>query len=77
MSDTKYVDPGFVTAFTVTEQPAVRSVIDYARKSPTRWIAHCQDGRQRRVYALCFSNAASFYIVVKNEHRYIGIDMLH
>lgn len=33
----------------------------YGRRIPTRWIVR-YNGRDRRVYACCYSNAATYYI---------------
>lgn len=39
----------------------------YGRKLTTVYILESPDGRKRRVYAVCYSNAASFYIIVNGE----------
>lgn len=30
-------------------------------------------GKLRRVYAVCYSNCSSFYVIVKGEKRFLGI----
>lgn len=30
-------------------------------------------GKLRRVYAVCYSNCASFYVLVKGERKFLGI----
>jgi hypothetical protein len=42
----------------------------YGRKISTDYMAEVL-GRKRRVYAICFSNAASHYVLVKGEAFYI------
>ena len=37
----------------------------YGSKLTTSYVVTCSDGKVRRVYARCYSNAASFYIMVK------------
>lgn len=42
--------------------PRPRSSSGYGRKIPTQYtVVSPSDNRTRRVYAICFSNAASFY----------------
>ncbi|MFU3805811.1 hypothetical protein ACM7G9_09110 [Pseudomonas aeruginosa] len=41
--------------------PAVRSRTGYGKDLPTPYLIDWE-GRRRRVYAVCFSNVASFYI---------------
>jgi len=41
--------------------PRPRSSSGYGRKIPTQYTIVSPDNRTRRVYAICYSNAASFY----------------
>lgn len=44
----------------------------YGSKIPTGYLIKLQgEGREYRVYAVCYSNAASFYIVRKREKIFI------
>ena len=42
----------------------------YGKKLTTRYKVKYQ-GRMRRVYAVCYSNVASYYIFVKGEKLYL------
>lgn len=48
-------------AFDITEAPKNPSRTGYGSKIPTEYRVH-YNGRWRRVYAICFSNVATFYI---------------
>ncbi len=43
----------------------------YGRKLPTRYMLSFNSGRFRRVYATCFSNVASYWVVVDGEKLYL------
>jgi len=64
-----YLDPGLVTDIR-SDETAPRYGADqfgYGGKIPTRhWVRYA--GRARRVYAACYSNVASVYVVVDGEH---------
>lgn len=69
-----YVDKKFINQFTYKKPPLNdgRTLDGYGSKIATCYIAHCNDRTQpRRVYATCFSNAASLWIMVKGEKRFI------
>ena len=44
----------------------------YGNKLVTPYKVHYQ-GRMRRVYAICHSNVASLYILVKGERLYLRV----
>lgn len=49
-----------------------RSVTGYGPKIPTRYRVQYL-GRSRRVYAMCYGNAASTYIIVNGETQFIEL----
>ena len=56
--------------------PANRSVSGYGGKIPTRYVINdrgrsWRKGRNRRVYAICYSNAASFYCISYGKRLFI------
>ena len=54
-----------------TDTPRHNSVTGYGSKLPTQYLLHCSDGYKRRVYARCYSNVASLYIVVQGKEFYL------
>lgn len=68
-----YLDADFITDARVTNRPIVRSATGYGNKIPTRYMIRLANNRWYRIYAKCWSNAASFYIRTKHAgERYIG-----
>jgi len=54
--------------------PLFRSATGYGSKIPTGWV--CFSGsRKRRVYAICYSNCASHYVLVKGEKVFVPDSM--
>lgn len=51
--------------------PKNRSISGYGSKLPTRFIVVDDHGRIRRVYAICWSNVASFFCMVKGERMFV------
>lgn len=43
----------------------------YGRKLPTRYMLSIDGGRYRRVYATCFSNVASYWVIVSGKELYL------
>jgi len=44
----------------------------YGDKIPTCWTVILKgEKKERRVWAICYSNMASFYVVVNKKHLYI------
>lgn len=58
-----------ITAGWCTPSPRHNSATGYGSKIPTRFMVECSDNRSRRVYAICYSNAASLYIIVGGKRR--------
>ena len=55
-----------------TDPPRPRSVSGYGNKLPTDRILVLRDNRERRVYAICWSNVASHYVLVRGERRFLS-----
>lgn len=59
----------------VTKQPRNRSVTGYGGKIPTRYMV--VDGKvKRRVYAGCYSNVASYYVLIRGKRVYVKDSVL-
>jgi hypothetical protein len=70
-----YLDHDFITSAVTTPRPKVASVTGYGNKLPTHYKVKLANNRWYRVYAKCWSNAASFYIRTKNAgERYLDPD---
>jgi len=66
----KYLPYNWTLYENTGKNPVSRSVSGYGSKLPTRFLAF--DGiRLRRVYAICWSNCASFYVRVKGQRVFI------
>lgn len=64
-----YLELSNVESVKITPAPmSGRTVTGYGRKIPTEYIIRCRingyhnDHRNRRVYAMCYGNSASFYV---------------
>ena len=42
----------------------------YGRKIPTRYVVN-DHGRERRVYAHCYSNSASYYVLISGRRVWL------
>jgi hypothetical protein len=71
MSTVRYATVLDVTATDST--PLSRSASGYGRKLPTRFTVRVAEdpSRERKVWAICYSNAASFYVVVRGQDLFI------
>ena len=49
-----------------------RSQSGYGSKIPTSWKVQLDGKKWRRVYAICYSNCGSAYIVEKGKPVYLG-----
>ena len=54
-----------------TVYPRNRNVNGYGSKIPTSYRVKLA-GRWRRVYAICYSNAATLYVVVNGKPQYLN-----
>ena len=69
MTDSKYL-PTTLPIIITKDYPPNRYAQGYGRKIPTRFMVI--DGRyKRRVYAHCFSNSASFYVLIKDRRVWL------
>jgi hypothetical protein len=69
-----YTDPELVGSVKVTKQPSYgQTATGYGGKIPTRFTLRYGEGHMRhaRVYAMCYGNGSSLYIVVKGEELFI------
>lgn len=54
------------------EKGLTQTASGYGRKLTTPYKVEYM-GKKRRVYALCFSNVASLYVIVKNKSYFLGL----
>lgn len=71
---TKFLDHRFITGISFTEAPRHSSASGYGNKIPMAYMLHCADNRKRRVYAICYSNASTVYILYKGERLILDVD---
>ena len=60
-----YLDENMIIGARITEAPLNRSATGYGNRIPTRYMIKLDRGRVtywHRVYAICYSNAASYYV---------------
>jgi len=82
MSDMLYMRYGNVAAIRIDRHAPTynRSASGYGSKIPTRYSIALfnkngtSSERFRRVYAICYGNAASLYIIVNGERHFIDTD---
>lgn len=79
MSDVRYLTDVFegvqfirkdVPRFGMMQQARGQGADGYGKKISTDYMA-ILNGRKYRVYAVCFSNAASHYVTIKKESYYL------
>ena len=70
-NEINYVPDLFFYSVETTDTPRHNSSTGYGSKIPTQYLLHCADGYKRRVYARCYGNAASMYIVVQGKKFYL------
>ena len=66
-----YIPDLFIIKTIETDKPLTNNVSGYGSKLPTSKMIKCADGYTRRVYARCYSNAASLYIIVQGKEFYL------
>lgn len=74
MTEVPYLPAAKILAARRTEAPRNPSVSGYGNRIPTDLLLTLATGRERRVYAICYSNVASHYINVKGERLFIDVD---
>lgn len=60
-----YLDENMITAAKETATPRNRTASEYGKAIPTRYMVKLDRGPRspwQRVYAICYSNAASYYV---------------
>lgn len=71
-----YLDPVEVVSARVTEVPhSGRTQSGYGGNLPTPYLLTLPDGRERRVRAMCYGNAATHFIRVAGEDVYLDFDL--
>lgn len=69
-----YLNPAFILGADKTGAPRHNSASGYGCKIPTRHRLHCADGKTRRVYVICYSNAGSAYVLVGGQRFFIDAE---
>lgn len=70
--------PQFIVDIIIDDKaPGHNSATGYGNKLPSQVRLHCADNRIRRVYAICYSNVSTAYILYKGERILIDIDTEH
>lgn len=64
----KYINQPF--KIIITKIPENKSITGYGSKLPTQYMV-LTNNRKYRVYAICFSNCASYYILINKERVYL------
>lgn len=54
------------------EKGLMQTATGYGRKLTTPYKVEYM-GKKRRVYARCFSNVSSLYVIVKNKSYFLGV----
>ena len=68
------MDPEFIVSVRDDGARERRSRDGYGGKLTTPYIVRCADGRERRVWAMCYGNAASHYIIVDGREVLLSIE---
>lgn len=71
MSEVTYVESDFLKLLSIHPYPYQQTASGYGSKLITQYKIKCADNKTRRVYAICYSNAASLYIIVKGEKQFL------
>jgi len=65
LTDLRYLNPRAITDVRETLTPfSGQTVTGYGGRLPTPYVLTLNDGRTRRVRAMCYGNAASYYVLV-------------
>jgi len=68
----QYTEDTFIESFSRKIAPFHSGT--YGRKLPLSYMAHCRDGRTRRVYAMQYGNAASLYVLIGGVDTFLSIE---
>lgn len=72
MSNVEYVPDDLAITFRETDRPrSGQTVSGYGRKLASRYMARIAGEPERRVYAICYSNAASHYVLRAGRMQFI------
>lgn len=68
----QYVEEDFIQDWIIDDvYPPNRSRTGYGPMIPTQYRIKCTDKKIRRVYAICYSNVSSHYILVDDVKTFI------
>jgi hypothetical protein len=65
-----YLDPPYKVTTSMLwwqKQGLQQTATGYGGKLTSPYMLETPDGRKRRVYAMCYSNAASHYVLIKGQ----------
>lgn len=69
-----YLDSHRVARVHVTNEPTYNTTATgYGGKLPTRYMLTLNDRRKRRVYAMCYGNSASLYVIVNGVNAFLEV----
>lgn len=76
MTKVRYLHSNTILETRITEPPKSRSISGYGSKIPTQYMIRASwhwgtNAQWRRVYAICWSNVASHYIVIKKQRWFL------
>lgn len=72
MANVEYVPDDLAITFRETVAPrSGQTLSGYGRKLPTRHMVRIAGEPERRVYAICYANAASFYVLRAGRMQFI------
>lgn len=69
-----YLDPPYTVRECPLEwqrQGLQQTASGYGSRLTTRYVLTAADRRQRRIYAICWTNCASYYVRVKGERLFL------
>jgi hypothetical protein len=70
----EYLNPPYQISIKRLEwqkQGLQQTTYGYGSRLTTEYMLHTPDGMVRRVYAACYSNAASFYVLLKGKQVFL------
>ena len=68
----QYTEDTFIESFARRSAPFHSG--PYGGKIPLSYMAHCADGRTRRVYAMQYGNSASLYVRIGGVDAFLSIE---
>lgn len=74
MNTVEYLNPPYKVTVRMLEWQRLglqQTASGYGRKLTTPYLLDTGDGKQRRVYAICYSNVASHYVLIKGQMLFL------